>query len=401
MRIEAIMNTEKAVLGCLLIEKNYDRWQGILTPSDFTGDNKKILEVIIEQYQKRRPYDILIIHERTGIPMTYLTEIAESVVETTSMKEYVSILKDRNYKQRITQIIRRGGNPEDIAERLSKLKKYEPINTYSFSELLKKTYDTIENGKGTEFKFHLTRLNELTGGFDRGELCVIGGYRSTGKTSLTIDEAIHFAGHKRKILYCTSEMSEEEIARRIESNISRYSISKFRGGYFLPSELEIVRRKIETVKHWDINIIRVAYTDEIGRLIARFSPDICIVDHLHNLSRKSTASLFQKTTENIADLQRFCQQEKVGMIVNSQLHRAVNEKPRRPRLDDFRSSGEIEEKATIALLLYWEARMKNEVKRTQDPELYEIDIAKNRDGRTGRIKVGFYPEYSKFEDWVE
>jgi len=400
MKLET--NVETAILGVLLMYPDeIEHWIGIIDADDIqTPLNRKLWELLVNQYENGRPADIVIVNEiMGGHLLPYLTKAVEDAWSR-HMPEYVRILKQSSFQHKITEIVRQGiqdkTQPEEWAAEIAALPQYSEKPEFSMVELAAKVKDIASHKQGTAYRFNLPSIQRLTGGLDPAELLIIGGNTAMGKTSLAIHFSIGFAQDGNRVLFCTAEMSEVDIARRQLANMCRIDTNRFRAGTYDAKDDEKVNEAVEQIKEWEYNIKRVNTVAEIRAAIAKYKPEIVIIDHLQNLSGKGKR--FEIVSDNIGQLQNICLLEDVAMIVLSQFHRPPDKKKiSRPKLSDFRSTGEIEEKSTMALLCYWPARAEDKVMRIpNEPEEYEINIAKNRSGRTGYCKLDFYPEWSKF-----
>jgi len=399
-----IIKIEKIIIGLFLTFEDYFiEYAGIVEPKDFIEPlHKKIYKVMLEQFKENRKFDVNILTAKLKADkktVLYLTEcIDESYGNITLIEEYIRILKEESYKRQVTLLFHKyKDNPDEFIEKVIQLPKYDIKPRQTYEVILEQTIESIY--QNARFELKLKQLNSITGGFDKGELMVIGGYSSQGKSSLAIDLSIHFAKNNHKVLYCTSEMSEIEIARRQLSNLAEINILKFRKSLLMSDELDKIEKIKREISQWQYDIVRVTNIADIKREVRKFAPDIIFVDHLQNLSGYGR-SRYEIVSDNITQLQNLCIAEDIGVIVLSQLHRPATGIIRRPTMSDFRGSGEIEEKASQALLVWWENKTKGTVlRRYGDPaEDYEINVIKNRDGTTGIVRVGFYPEFSKFID---
>ena len=241
----------------------------------------------------------------------------------------------------------------------------------------------------------------MLGGVDICEAITIGGYTSQGKTSLALQLCKDFCEQGLRVLYCTSEMSEVETARRLLANLQEKNIMDFRRGLFTKDETESLQEFSEfIVKAWKLQIKQVYRMTDVKRYVNKYEPNILFIDYLQNLSRDEDKSDYQKVTHDMQDIQILTRDKEITTFVLSQLSRN-KEDIRRPKLSDLRDSGAIEEKSHIVLFVYWEDRLKQKVNpRTGDepPEKMEIIIAKNRDGTIGTIHLEYYPEFCKLTD---
>jgi replicative DNA helicase len=147
---------------------------------------------------------------------------------------------------------------------------------------------------------------------------------------------------------------------------------------------------------WEFNIKKVANMLDVQKNIRKYKPEIVFIDYLQNLGVDND---YREITNNMRCIQTTALKEEITIFVLSQLSREKKE-IRRPRLNDLRGSGRIEELSNIVLLLYWEDRLKEKVeerKGGEKPEQLEVSISKNRAGTMGRVMLDFYPEYCRIE----
>jgi replicative DNA helicase len=266
------------------------------------------------------------------------------------------------------------------------------------SDVMRSVISSLERKEGTEFHFSLSELNRHTGGLARGELLLVGGFTAQGKSSLCLQMAVDLAEQGKRVLFCSSEMSEFEMARRVLGSYSGIRILDLRRAEVDGEGIEKLRSVTETLESLQIAITLITNVGQVKRAIIGYKPEVVFIDHLHNLQGKGR-NPYEKTTQNIKDLKEIALTEKIGMVVASQLHRPQDDKLRPPRISDLRESGTIEETANAIILLYWKNQRENE--EISETEEMEIRLVKNRDGRTGRFSVIFEPELCRFRDWFE
>ena len=241
----------------------------------------------------------------------------------------------------------------------------------------------------------------MLGGIDQGEIITIGGYTSQGKTSLALQLCKDFCEDRLKVLYCTVEMSEIETARRLLANWQEKNLMDFRRGIFTINEKESLGELADMmVNTWKLTIAKVYSVSDIRNLVNKYEPQILFIDYIQNLYRENVLNDYQKVTHDIQDIQILTRENNLTTFVLSQLSRN-KEEIRKPRLTDLRDSGAIEEKSNIVLFVFWENRLKQDIKirkGKEPPEILEVMIAKNRDGGIGTIELNYYPEFCKITD---
>jgi|LSQX01.1.fsa_nt_gb replicative DNA helicase len=411
------LETERAILGLLMT--GHDPYEVIekLTIMDFYPTSHQIIyNSMRDLFRKGVNIDIITLTDNLktqnkleAVGISYLTLLTSSVPVSYNMPDYINILKQTSYKRQVYLLTLKykDGQIEfnELTEAILKLPQLIRENEeQSLRDLFSATLSQAM--KGVPYKFKLPLLNRLIGGLDHSEIMVIGGKTSMGKSMFGLQLATDFAESDLNVLYCTSEMSPVESARRILSRYTSTNIADFRKGLISTSQHEKIKQASEVLgEAWNINIRYTIYTYEIRNYIRKIKPDIIFVDHLHNMSRKEQKlSDYQRVTYNMRDIQVMAiELEKQPFVVLSQLSRYDKGKEfREPELSDLRDSGAIEEKANIVLFLHWQAKAKGEVRPRmggEPPETVKMILAKNRDGVLGKFDLAFYPEYCKYEEF--
>jgi len=403
---------ESASLGSIFLNKEalYDIIE-TLSPGDFYNDkNQIVFKTVKNLFENNIGIDELIVEKEINknglkIPKGYIYELIASVpCMGENYKHYNNIIKIKSYQRNMYKILEDIKNDKiGLEEGISQVESLprEDVKEEAFSSILEHTLkDSIH---GVKYKFQIDTLNHYLGGVDNGELVTIGGYTSQGKSTFAIQLAIDFAANNKKVLYLSTEMSEQEIGRRILSNQNKKNIMDFRKGRFEEGEKEAFQSIINIISKisgkWEMNIKRVYDILDIKKYIRKYKPEVVFLDYIQNLGADSKFSDYQRATYNIKELQKLALEKDIVIFVLSQLSR--NKEIRKPRLADLRDSGRIEECSNIVIFLYWEDRLKEKIKQRrggEPPEELEIRIGKNRDGTIGKMCLDFYPEYCRIED---
>jgi len=283
----------------------------------------------------------------------------------------------------------------DGIQKMEDIPQLDEVKEETFKDILINTLR--RSTRGTEHKFEIEILNRYLGGVDKAEVITIGGYTSQGKSDFAIQLAIDFASIGKKILFLSGEMTNYEVGRRILANSEKKNIMDLRKGIFNDNEF----KEMESISNiagdtWEFNIKKVANMADVQKNIRKYKPEIVFIDYLQNLGVEND---YKEITNNMRAIQATALKEEITIFVLSQLSREKKE-IRRPRLNDLRGSGRIEELSNIVLLLYWENRLKEKVeerKGGEKPEQLEVSISKNRAGTMGRVMLDFYPEYCRIE----
>ena len=411
------MEIEKAFLANLIIGglKEAKKVKGIIKVNDFIIEmHQEIYQAIIKFVEDDKPFDApllidyLRIHSRlanTDPPIRYsnvILEILDWNINQSLQSEYIEKFHEQRMRRKISTILEElpknfeEVDPADFFDKIDNIKKEvkEISKLTKLSDVMKKVLDSIEKQEGVDFQFSLMDLNHFLGGLARGELLLIGGFTAQGKSSMCIQMAMDFAEQGKKVLFCSSEMSEFETARRILGNYCSLVISDLRQGK-IEKDISELRDVVDTLKVWQVALYIISNVEQVKKAVIKYQPDIVIVDHLHNL-RGSGKSPYERTTNNIKTLKEISMMERVGMIVASQLHRPQDDKLRPPRISDLRESGMVEEVSNSIILLYWKNQRENG--KISEQEIMEVRLVKNRDGRIGKFSILFEPRYCRFRD---
>ena len=406
---------EKVIIGCLLLKGSlYEKIINEINCSYFSSPlYKRIFQIIERLYSSNIKIDNITISDYaysnniSGVGLAVLYDIQNIVPTVNAFDQYLKLLKKYSYERKIlklTEDYRLGKiNSDKLEDGLNKIKLPEEINKETNKDIILKALDEAE--KGTDFKFpdDFDDLNKITGGFDRGDLIIVGGYPSTGKSSLCTALIVGFCNNEYNVLVLTLEMSARANMRRILANTQTINTMKFRRGTLEKEDREKIEVMIPMINDiWKYNCIRVYKMADIIRAIAEYKPDIVIIDYLQNIADTENLTEYARLTKFTLQIQQIAREKNTAAILLSQFHRPEEGRIRGPRNNDFRGSGSIEERAEIILLLYWERKLRMESlfrKDGENPEYMIINVTKNKDGETGKVKMKFYPEYHRWKGW--
>lgn len=412
------LEIEQIVIGCVLQGGNkiFEEITGIIDEKDFyKTDNQHCYKILSAMYRKNIPIDLSTIaeylntHKMLGyVDITYMINCMHTVPTIENLTYYVKTLKDYSYKRQVLNEIGKFKadqiRPEELMKNIIGISRYEEIKEKTNKEIM---LETIEDAnKGMDFKFpeNFRSINKLIGGVDRGNLIIIGGYPSNGKSSLAINLAYGFVNEMEyRILFLTvGEMSPKENMRRIEAMALKINTMKFKTQSLTEDDLVKIKAMMSHVdEYWKYNCIRAYNTEGIIRAVNKYEPDILFIDYLQNIAGDDSLSLYAKRTKNTLDIQKLTKEKNITTFLLSQFHRPQDGRIRRPYNSDFRDSGAIEERADIIFLIYWERKLRMESLLRKDgdkPEFAELNLTKSKDGATGSLSYNLYPEY---HHWVD
>lgn len=431
------LEAEQSVLGSLLIDQNaWDRIAGQLTSNDFyTTGHQLIFEAILGLTQRSKPIDLLTVLDALKVDQSldkaggesYLYEMTNSTPSSANVDAYAQIVRERSILRQLLnagqQIARSALSGEgedsrslldeaerkifDIAEHGSREEGPEDI-----SAVLAKTTDRIDRlcqaGNAiTGLPTGFNDLDQMTSGFQNGELIIIAGRPSMGKTAFSMNIAEHAAiSSGQPVLVFSLEMPSDSLAMRMISSLGRVNQHKVRTGKLSEDDWPRLTSAISMLSESKMFIDDTAALSPTelrarARRVARRHGQLglIVVDYLQLMRVQGTKE--NRTTE-ISEISRMlkalAKEMNVPVVALSQLNRGLEQRQdRRPVMSDLRESGAIEQDADLIAFIY-----RDEVYNEQSPDkgTAEIIIGKQRNGPIGKIRLTFLGEYTRFENFA-
>ncbi|MGL4731335.1 MAG: replicative DNA helicase [Clostridium sp.] len=423
------IEAEQSVLGSMLIDKNaIAEAAEVLQGEDFYRDSHKVIfKSIRDLYQKDIPVDMitLIEHLRSNDRLdeaggiSYITEISSSVPSTANLSSYVKIVENKSTLRKLiqsaTNIIETSYNKQDDVEAVIDLAEKsvfnisESKNTSDFehmSVVLERGFEEIEriyNNKGetTGVPSGFRDLDDKTSGFQSGDMVLIAARPSMGKTTFALNLAQYAALRSGKSVAIFSlEMSKEQLAYKLLCAEANVDMLKLRTGDLDEKDWENIARASGPLADAKIFIDDTAgisimeMRSKCRRLKMEHGIDMILIDYLQLMSGSGGESRQQEVAEISRSIKAIAKELKCPVIALSQLSRAPEQRAdHRPMLSDLRESGSIEQDADLVMFLY---RDEYYDKETEDKNIAECIIAKQRNGPVGTVKLAWLGQYSKF-----
>jgi replicative DNA helicase len=422
-------DAEQMIIGAMLIERiAIAQAAEALKIEDFYREPHKVLfGAIVELYQKDIPVDMinLIDHLRSSEKLeaaggiTYVTEVSSSVVSTANIGSHIKLIQQKSMLRKLirasTEIIEDSYNKQndvpsvmdsaekrifDIAERRS-TSDFEHMST-----VLERGFTEIErlfNNKGeiTGVTSGFPELDSKTSGFQKGDMILVAARPSMGKTTFALNLAENAALRAGKSVAIFSlEMPKEQLAYKLLCSEANVDMLKLRTGNLEDSDWENIARASGPLASAKIFIDDTAGTtvmemrSKCRRLKIEHGIDLIVIDYLQLMAGSNTESRQQEVSEISRSIKALAKEMQCPIIALSQLSRAPEQRAdHRPMLSDLRESGSIEQDADIVMFLY---RDEYYDKETEDKNIAECIIAKQRNGPTGTVKLAWIGQYSKF-----
>jgi replicative DNA helicase len=426
------LEAEKSLLGSILWDNEVlHDVVGLVGPQDFYRDTHQLIFAAIrDMYEARKGIDAVTLAEELekrgqfeqvgGNEM--LTEITEIVPHAVNGKYYAEIVREKSINRRLieyaTQIIHDGYSNQFTGEQLleSAEKKIFGIaedqvrgEVVEIKDILSQAMDRIAaRGDSPHAVAGLSSgfldVDDLTWGFEPGQLIILAGRPSMGKTALALNIAEHVAINlKAPVLFISLEMGHMEIADRLLSSRSGIDGHILRTGKGLGHEqLRALGQAYQELERGQIliddtpsrNMLQIAASAR--RLRHRKNIGLIVVDYIQLIDSEDSRDSRQEQIAKISrQLKTLARELPVPVIALSQLNRAVESREdRRPRMADLRESGAIEQDADMVLLIH----RPEYYDQNDQPGIAELIVAKNRNGRTGTVKLTFLKQVTRFDN---
>jgi len=429
---------EQSVLGAILLRPAVlDEVADLLEAGDFYREaHRKIFRAMLELYLKNEPIDLVLLHnllkERGQLEeiggLQFLSGLSEHVGIAANASHYAKIVRDKAVLRRLlanAQEIAGAclGPVEDVEEFLDYVensllqvaeKRQSPV--LSLGEIVPAEMARIEGifYKNKEAKKEallgvstgFLDLDKKTGGLQPGDLILIAARPSMGKTALALNLSVN-AALKSKLpsAIFSLEMTKEQLLHRMMGNVGNINVTRLRTARMENEEWSrfiTVGEELEDAPIY-INDASTLTPLEIRaqarRLKATEKIGLVIVDYLQLMRDPRARSREQEVSNISRSLKALAKELKLPVVALSQLNRKVEERTnKRPQLADLRESGSLEQDADLILFIY-----RDEIYREDSPQrgIAEINLAKQRMGPTGLVKLCFQPDYSRFRDYIE
>ncbi len=424
------VDAEVSVIGSMMLDNSLiDSVSEVLTRDDFYSTaHQNIFSAIVDVYNNTGAVDIVILKnelsrlsllERSGGHI-YLMSIEDAVPITVNVVHYAEIIKEKKLKRDLitaTAIIQREAYDDSLkSDTLLELvekkiyditqRKFRKTNT-DIDKLLIEAWDNIEsmqghNGAVTGVPTGFKSLDEITSGFQKGELIVVAARPSMGKTSFMLNIAENVSmNNKIPVLIFSMEMSALQITKNMLCSIAEVDAHLMRTGTI--SDVDFLR--IPTAMG-DLSQSPISIDDtpglsllEIRAKSRRFQSQkgiqLIIIDYLQLMEGNNTENRQQEITSISRGLKALAKELDVPVVAISQLNRSVEQREgHKPRMSDLRESGSIEQDADVVMLLHRD----DYYDPNKNPGLVELNVVKQRNGPIGKVELKFIKNMLRFKN---
>lgn len=427
-------DSERSLLGSVMIDPSLmDTAVEYLRPEDFYLTRHQVIyDSLLALHESRTSIDLTTLseslknrgkYEESG-GAEYLSDLEVNAPIARNVREYCKIIAEKSLQRKLIysaqEIIRETSAPtEDVSELLetaeSKIFKLTQSGHRSsvkrIQEILNDVVDTFEQtaknrNKLTGLTTGFKELDQYTNGLHKSDLIIIAARPAMGKTAFALNVATNAALQSQaKVLIFSLEMSAEQLGSRILLSEAYIDSNKVRSG------------DLEGEKDWEAILgatdllynTSIAVDDTPGITLAELRSkcrrekaenglDLVIIDYMQLMTGSSRSENRQNEVSEISrGLKQLAREMDCPVICLSQLARGPESRDdHRPRLSDLRESGSIEQDADIVMFLYRDAYYNKD--EAVNPEDAELDIAKHRNGPTGKIRLRWLGNITKFTD---
>ncbi|WP_110928058.1 replicative DNA helicase [Bacillus massiliglaciei] len=425
------IEAEQAVLGAIFLEpSSLTVTSEILIPEDFyRSSHQKIFNVMLKLNDEGKAVDLITVTEDLAATknleevggVTYLSELAGSVPTAANVEYYARIVEEKSLLRRLirtaTNIAQEGYSREDEVEDLlgeaekNIMEVAQRKNTGAFQnikDVLVRAYDNIEeltNRKGdvTGIPTGFAELDRMTAGFQRNDLIIVAARPSVGKTAFALNIAQNVATKtEENVAIFSLEMGSEQLVMRMLCAEGNINAQNLRTGALTDEDWRKLTMAMGSLSNAGIYIddtpgVRIGdIRSKCRRLKQEHGLGMILIDYLQLIqgNGRSGENRQQEVSEISRSLKALARELEVPVIALSQLSRGVEQRQdKRPMMSDIRESGSIEQDADIVAFLY---RDDYYDKETENKNIIEIIIAKQRNGPVGTVSLAFVKEYNKF-----
>ncbi len=435
------VEAEQSVLGGLLLDNQaWDKIADMVAPGDFyRDDHRRIFRHIGKLIESGKPADVVTVLEsiegsedkdKVG-GVAYLGSLAQNTPSALNIRRYAELVHERAMQRNLAQvaadIAETALNPSgkdvgqmlDEAEtRILEINEAGSRSKRGFEEIqpvLARVMERIDylyhrdnpsdvTGVPTGF----ADLDEKTAGLQPGDLIIVAGRPSMGKTAFALNIAEHVAvDNGLPVAVFSMEMGGTQLAMRMLGSISRVDQHRMRTGRLNDDEWQKLSSAMGKLHEAPIHIDETAALNSLElRSRARRLRRTCgklgliVVDYLQLMSSSAAGGGENRATE-ISEISRglkaLAKELECPVIALSQLNRALEQRPdKRPMMSDLRESGAIEQDADVILFIY-----RDEVyfpEKQESKGKAEVIIGKQRNGPIGKVELAFLGQFTRFEN---
>lgn len=418
------LQAEVNLLGSILTDNNVllDVIDIVKVDNFYNAANKIIYENMIKMFQENIPMDITTLINQIGVDkiksvggVTYISSLISSTTTALNAKNYALIVKEKADRRKIIktaqETLEKAYGQEEVkkivaslSDDLLSINDNTDKKILTDAELMGMALETIESnmnnpGQIIGMKTGYISLDKALGGFVKGDMTIVGARPSMGKTLWSMNIINKLSKLGRKIAVFELEMTPLKLAFRRLSAEAMINSTKLQQGVLDEKEIMRIAHKVSEIASRNnvlvdtrMNITMEEIRATCKKIKLQFGLDEVLIDHMGLVTPSKNFSSKNQEIEDISRKGKMLAKDlDLHVTFLNQLSRSVEQRAdKRPMLSDLRDSGAIEQDADQVIFLYRDAYYNPE---TEERNIIENIIAKNRDGKTGTIK--FYTDLDK------
>ncbi|MBE6920728.1 MAG: replicative DNA helicase [Ruminococcaceae bacterium] len=425
------LDAEQSVLGSILIDSRcITDVIGVVQPEDFyLQQNREIFEVIYSMFNLAQAIDPVTVLDKmreAGVyhdnSRDYIMQLMEITPTAANAVRYANIVREKAMLRSLSQagvditemVQEQVGTPAEMLESAEKkiyaLRKGDRRDSLEhIGTILHKVYDRLNELAQSDsaipgLSTGLRDLDRKINGLNKGNLLLVAARPAMGKTSFALNICLNVAKkYKKTVAFFSLEMSREELAMRLLSSESFVDSQKMATGKLTEEEWVKIGMASSALSQTDIRVddnggITVAEMNAKCRRLDNLG--LVIIDYLQLMQGSGYGKGNDNRVQVVSDISRslkiMAKELNVPVICLSQLNRAAEGRSdKRPVLSDLRESGSIEQDADSVMMLYRDDYYNP---NTEEKNIAECIVAKNRHGEIGTVKLQWLPQYTTFAD---
>lgn len=437
------IEAEQSVLGGLMLDNAaWDRIADFVSAEDFYRyDHRIIFQHIVKLINESKPADVITVYEAMSTSgkaeevggLSYLNALAQNTPSAANIRRYAEIVRDRGILRKLItvsdEISGDAFNPQGknvkqmldeaeskifaIAEEGSRgsqgFLSIQPLLT-QVVERIDELYNRDSTSDITGVPTGFIDLDKMTSGLQPGDLIIVAGRPSMGKTAFSINIGENVAiDSGLPVAVFSMEMGGAQLAMRMLGSVGRLDQHRLRTGRLIDEDWPRLTHAIQKMNDAQFYIDETPALSPIelrarSRRLARQCGKLglIIIDYLQLMSGNGGGSSGENRASEISEISRslkgLAKELNCPVIALSQLNRALEQRPnKRPVMSDLRESGAIEQDADVILFIY-----RDEVYNPDSPDkgTAEIIIGKQRNGPIGSIRLAFLGQFTKYDNYV-
>ena len=433
----AAVEMEKKLLSAMLLKEGavIPKIANMIDAEDFyREENRIIFRAMLAVYNRGTPPDILLVEDeliRTNelerVNRRYLFSLMDLEFSTARAEAHASIIRTKSLLRRLInsgleiadEASDESKDVEDVLESaekkiLSVTAKNNQTGFEKVSSVLQRSFERIQRihnhpGEMEGVTTGLVDLNKVTNGLQKSDLILLAARPSMGKTALALNIAVNAAMKKKIVALFSLEMSKTQLGNRLLSTESKVNSQYLNTGNFSESNMQDLLHALDELSPLNLFIDDTAgislleLRSKVRRLKHEHGLDLIVIDYLQLMqgghSRFTEQNRQQEISEISRSLKALARELDVPVLALSQLSRSVEMRAdKKPQLSDLRESGSLEQDADIVMFLYRDEYYNRD--DTENQNIAELIIAKNRNGPTTSIRLQFNKEIMHFGDLI-